>query len=461
MSGNCGQEWSSCRSDAILFANGRTVARRIVATGRSDEARRIPGVPKSPAVPSQHAFGVCRLNYIQFVRQHARPLAFGALHSFYSAPGQTFCIGLFVASFSAALDLTPATIGALYLGGTLGSAVTLLLLGHWIDHVRLVHYSAACIVGLAVACFLAASASGAGTLLLAFYLLRLTGQGLMVHVEATATARAFDSERGRALGITALGIPASELLFPPIAIAAIAAFGWRPTYALFGIVALIVLLPLTQWLLYAIARSPRQRGAGQGAWRGVIAGLMLLLRSRYVWAALPALALLPFFSTAIMFHVTTIAADRGWPLGLIAASFPASAAANVAGLFLSGDIIDRFSARRLFVVQSLPLICGVAILAATHEPWALPVAFACIGFSGGLSKTTQTAMWAELFGTETLGMIRSAVFMYLVVMSALAPFVFGTALTAGASVSAILASFAVAGVLLLVPPLVMERRSPR
>lgn len=397
------------------------------------------------------------MNYIVFVRQHARPLAFGAFHAFYSAPGQTFFIGLFVASFSAAFHLTPATIGALYLGGTVGAALTLLFLGHWIDHIRLVHYSAACIVALAVGCFLAATAGGALTLLLAFYMLRLTGQGLMIHVEATATARAFEKERGRALGITALGIPLSELVFPPIAVAGIAALGWRPTYALFGAVALCILLPLTQWLLYGISRSPRREPSGGGAWRGLVAGLTQLLRSRYVWAALPAMAIMPFYSTAIMFHVTTIAADRGWPLSLIAVSFPASAVANVIGLFLSGRIIDRLSARKLFVVQSLPLLAGVAVLAGVRDTWALPVAFACIGFSGGLAKTTLTAVWAEIFGTDRLGTIRSAVAMYMVLISALAPFVFGAVLSAGASVTAILATFVVVGLALMVPAFAAER----
>ena len=398
------------------------------------------------------------MNLLVFVRRHARPLAFGVLHSFYSAPGQTFFIGLFVASFSASFNLTPGSLGALYLAATLGAAATLLLLGHWIDHIRLVHYSAACIVGLAAACFLASAAGGAATLLFALYLLRLTGQGLMVHVEATATARAFDAERGRALGVTALGLPLSELAFPPIAVAGIAVLGWRPTYALFGVVALLVLLPATQWLLYGISRSPRQFGAGPGAWRRMLVGLNRLLRSRYVWAALPAMALMPFHSTAIMFHITNIAADRGWPLSLIAASFPASAAASVAGLFLSGQIIDRLSAKKLFLVQSVPLLAGVALLAAFRAPWVLPVTFACIGFSGGLTKTTMTAMWAEIFGPETLGTIRSAIAMYMVFVSALSPFVFGAALSAGMSVSAVLGTMAAVGVLLAIPPVAAERR---
>ena len=398
------------------------------------------------------------MHYFTFVRRNIRPLAFGALHAFYSTPGQTFCIGLFVAAFSADLGISASAIGALYLAGTLSAAVTLIFVGHLIDRIRLVHFSAAVILGLAVACFVTAAAAGPFTLFLAFYLLRLTGQSLMIHVEATATARAFDRERGRALGITALGIPLAEVVFPPLAVAGIAALGWRPTYAIIGAIALLVLLPATQWLLHGIARSPRVAAGSTSAWSQLRAGLFMLARSRYVWAVLPAAGILPFCGTAIMFHVTTIAGLRGWPAGLIAASFPVAAVANVIGLFVSGQIIDRLSARKMFLVQTLPFLAGVSVLAAVDQQWALPVAFAGFGASSGLSKTTLTAVWAELFGTAVLGTIRSAVNMYMVVASAIAPFIFGALLDAGWSVSGVLAAFVAVSVVLLVPPVFAERR---
>ncbi len=398
------------------------------------------------------------MHYFTFVRRNIRPLAFGALHAFYSTPGQTFCIGLFVAAFSADLGISVSTIGALYLAGTLSAAVTLLFVGHLIDRIRLIHFSAAVIVGLAVACFVTAAAAGPFTLFLAFYLLRLTGQSLMVHVEATATARTFDRERGRALGITALGIPLAEVVFPPAVVAGIAVIGWRPTYALIGAIALLVLLPLTQWLLHGVTRSPRLAVIGTSAWSQLRAGLFVLARSRYVWAVLPAAGILPFCGTAIMFHVTTIAGDRGWPVALIGASFPVAAVANVIGLFVSGQVIDRLSARKTFLVQTLPFLAGMVVLAAVDQPWALLVAFAGFGASSGLSKTTLTAVWAELFGTSVLGTIRSAVTMYMVVASALAPFVFGTALDAGWSVSGVLAAFVAVSVVLIIPPVFAERR---
>ena len=389
--------------------------------------------------------------FFSFVRQHARPLAFGALHSFYSAPGQTFCIGLFIAVVGRDLAISPAEIGGLYLVATVGSAVALLFVGPWIDHVRLIHFSAAVVAALVLACFIMATAIGPLTLLAAFFALRLTGQGLMIHVEATGTARAFEAERGRALGITALGVPLSEVIFPPLAIAGIAALGWRSTYAMIGAVALLVLLPLTQWLLSGIKRAPPPRGPRVGAWRGLVAGIALLVGSRFLWAALPGLAVMPFISTAVMFYITAIAEAKGWPPGLIAASFPASAIAHVVGLFASGTIVDRLSARGMLPFQSISIAVAAALLGLASGPWALPVAFALIGLGGGFMKPVITAVWAELFGLSVLGAIRSAIAMYMVLISALAPFVFGSLIDAGYGVDAILVAFAIGGAICLLP----------
>ena len=78
-----------------------------------------------------------------------------------------------------------------------------------------------------------------------------------------------------------------------------------------------------------------------------------------------------------------------------------------------------------------------------------------------LAKPTLTAMWAELFGTESLGAIRSAVAMYMVFATALAPFVFGAALAVGMSVSGVLAAFVAAGFALTLPPVAAERMAWR
>jgi len=394
---------------------------------------------------------------LAFARSNPRPLLFGALHSFFSSPGQTYVIGLFVAAIGASLAMGPAEIGALYLAATLLSAVTLIFVGHWIDHIRLVHFSAAVVLGMALACFVAAMVSGPVTLFVAFYLLRLTGQGLMMHVEATATARTFDSERGRALGITALGIPVAQIIFPPLAVAGIAAIGWQATYAGMGAIALLIIFPITQWLLRTFKRAPPGMTKPDGEGQKLIAGLAGMVRSRQVRLIAAAFAVFPFHMTAIMFHITTIATDKGWTAGMLAISFPVLAIFSVCGLFLSGQLIDRISASRVFPYIFLPWLAGIAVMAAGSAEWTLPVAFALIGLGGGFSRTTVTAIWAELFGVSSLGAIRSAVAMFLTFISGLSPFLFGLVLDSGASVSAALWGLVIVGLVLLIPAFMSTR----
>lgn len=400
------------------------------------------------------------MSLLAFARRNPRPLLFGALHSFYSSPGQTYVIGLFVAAIAASLGIGPAEIGALYLAATLTSASTLIFFGYWIDHIRLVHFSAAVIVGLAFACFVTALAAGPLTLFVAFYLLRLTGQGLMMHVEGTATARTFSAERGQALSITALGVPLSEIVFPPMVIAGIASIGWQSTYAAMGAIALLVILPLTQWLLRTFKRAPPGMTTPEGGKMKMIAGLAMLVRSRYVWRILPTLAIFPFHMTGVMFHITNIAAAKGWTAGVIAASFPVMAVSSVFGLFLSGQLIDRITARRLLPFVYLPLLAGIALMAFSDSLWVMPIAFGLMGFGGGMSRTTMTAIWAEVFGVSSLGAIRSAATMFMVFMSGLSPFVIGLALDWGLTVTTILWYMAGFGLLFLVPALTASRSTP-
>ena len=59
--------------------------------------------------------------------------------------------------------------------------------------------------GLVVACFAMGIAPVVAMLVVAIYLLRLTGQGLMVHIFSTSMGRYFDADRGKAISVSAMG----------------------------------------------------------------------------------------------------------------------------------------------------------------------------------------------------------------------------------------------------------------
>jgi len=398
-------------------------------------------------------------SYLEFARRNVRPLAFGFTHVFYSAPGQTYVIGLFVAAMAGTLGVSETAVAALYLAATLTSASTLIFVGHWIDHIRLVHFSGVVVTGLAIACFVTSIAVTPFLLFLAFYLLRLTGQGLMTHVDGTATARTFDRERGRALAITALGAPVSEMIFPPLAIVGIATIGWQASYVVMGVGVVLVVLPFTQWLLRTFKRAPPGMTRPEGEGRKLIEGLSLVVRDRKMQLLLPSLAIFPFAMTAVMFHIRTIAGDQGWSTAALAGAFPMLAATSTASLLASGFIIDRFSARRLYPFVFMPMIAGFAVAAAFPASWAGLLAFALMGIGGGLARTTYSALWPEMFGIGSLGAIRSAVTMFMVFCSGLSPFVFGLLLDFGLTAAGALWVLVGYSVVSLAPILVKDRRS--
>lgn len=386
-----------------------------------------------------------------FLRRNAAALGFGALHAFFSSPGQTIVIGVFAPAMAAAVGLSAASVGALYLAGNLASGCTLIAIGHLIDSVPLRRFSAAVIAGLAAACLVAASATHAAQVWLAFYTLRLCGQGLMIHIEATATARAFEADRGRALGVTGLGLPLSDGAMPGVALALIGWFGWRGAWvALAGCLVLLV-LPLA-WRLAPTSVAPA--GLAMPAHRRIAAALRLLARRRLVAAVLPAVFALPFVLTGLLFYASSVAAARGWTREAMAAAFPAMALMSVVAMMVSGRLVDRFSGRLVFALHALPLLGGLVLLAEVGADWAVPAGLLLVGASGGLAKTSGTAIWAELFGVAQLGTIRSFVAMFTVFSTAAAPFVFGLLVDQGWSWRAIIDG-AAGLVLLLTAPLML------
>ena len=65
-----------------------------------------------------------------------------------------------------------------------------------------------------------------------------------------------------------------------------------------------------------------------------------------------------------------------------------------------------------------------------------------IGLTGGVAHTAITALWAELYGVDHLGAIRSLAVSVSVLSSALGPLAMGIMMDAGTSIEAICVIFA-------------------
>ena len=385
-------------------------------------------MPNSHA-PLSHSAGPLPLSYLAFIAAHGRMLAFGFLLTLFSSFGQTFFISLSGGYIREEFGLTNAEFGLLYSIATLGSATALIWAGRWIDTTGLRRYVTAVCLALAAACIGMATAGHAVLLVLALFGLRLAGQGLMPHTAFTTMARRFDTGRGTALSLAALGHPTGEALLPTVMVTALALLGWRSAWAVCAGVLLAVVLPVLLWLPRSEPAAPEPSPAGSSPSTRPVAARdwtrAEVLRDPRFYMVLPALLAPGFINTGVFFHQIALVESKGWPLSLFAAGFALYAGTTIVTSLTVGPLIDRLGAVRLMPFYLLPLAAALLVLSSTADPLAAAGFMALAGITAGISAIIVAAVWAELYGTRHLGAIRSLSVSVTVLATALSPGLFG------------------------------------
>ncbi len=359
------------------------------------------------------------MNPLPFLRDNARWLAGGFLLTFFSTAGQTAFVSLSAGHVREEYALSNGGWGLIYMIGTLASALTLPHLGPLVD--RLAVRKVVMLVAVMLAAAAAAMALSRHVVLLvvAVYLLRLFGQGMMTHTAYTATARWFSAQRGRALSIVILGHNAGDAIFTNLFVILALAIGWRNAW-LVAAAALLLALPLLASLV-AVDRTPRAsdpvpRVVDARDWTRAE-----VLRDPVFYLAMFGVMAPPFIVTVTLFHQVYLVELRGWSLEVFASAFILLALVNSVFTIVSGQLIDRFSGVALLPFALLPLGLACLVLGFVAAPWA-PFAFmALTGMSNGLSTTLFGAIWPEFYGLRHLGAIRSLVVSAGVLASAAGP----------------------------------------
>ena len=374
-----------------------------------------------------------------FVISNLRWLAGAFLLTLFSSFGQTFFIALSNGGIRDAFGLSHGEFGGLYMLATLLSAATLPFPGRPLDRYPAVTMAVATMLMLACACAVMGYAGSLPTLVLALYMLRLFGQGMMTQTAMTATGRWFAANRGRAVSVVTLGFHVGNALLPFLFVIVAGIVGWRGSWFVCAAFLVVVALPLVSSLVWK-ERNPQSesRPAAQREMKHWTRA-EVLRDPRFYLICLGVLAP-AFVGTAVFFHQVYLTELRGWPLELFASAFVVMSATTATFALLGGWLIDRFSAVRLLPLFLLPLALACFAAACLTAPWAIFVFMALLGVSYGFSSTLEGAMWPEIYGTDHLGAIRSVVVAAMVLSSALGPGVTGYLIDAGVDYSLQLAS---------------------
>ncbi|WP_244136225.1 MFS transporter [Burkholderia vietnamiensis] len=370
-------------------------------------------------------------DYLSFGRAHWRALLFGSTLMMLSSFGQTFFISLFGARLRDELHLTDGGLGTIYAAATIASALSLPVVGRWIDHTTVRRYALSVAAFLSGACLLMAASHSLLTLLACFYCLRLGGQGLMVHTSLTTTARTFPAHRGKAIGLITLGLPLGEAVLPVLAVSTAGIVGWRVTWIAGATLVVVGTLFALRFLPPAIARTR----AADGFSASTRAHTLRLWRDRRLLLTMPCVLASPFISTGFFFHQTRLAQEKHWSLELVAACFIGYAVARACSLLANGPLIDRFGATRMLPFFLVPQAVAMATLAGTSNPIGVPIYLISTGISSGIAATMATALWVEMYGPQHLARVRSSVEAASVLATGLAPVVMGKLIDAGVALS--------------------------
>lgn len=370
----------------------------------------------------------------------SRVIAFGFLATFASSFGQTFFIGLFNPRLQAAIGIDGSQLGLLYAIATLASGTSLFWLGGMLDRISLQRATA-----LAIAIFVSGTllAGHAGTslgLLLAFFLLRLGGQGLMSHLGIVSAARCEGRHKGKTIAWASMGVIVGEATLPALVMAVLPQLQWRGLWVAIGAVLMLLLLPVLISLSRGLSWQENVQSGTQHA--KTIHHRRVLLRQPSFWAGLALLLAPPFMATGFLFEQTVISRQMHWQPGLIGAAFTVFALSRAFGTWSCGRASDRFGAVPLARLQLIPMALAFVCLALPLGPSSIWPVFAGIGYTNGASSVLGGALWVELFGTASMGLVRGVFMACVVASTAIAPMLLGALLSDGAGAGVIGMGFA-------------------
>ena len=257
----------------------------------------------------------------------------------------------------------------------------------------------------------------------------IAGEALLGSLVINVTiAQSFVRKRGRAMGIANLGTGIAKLSIPLCAAYLFVLVGWRNTWAIFGIVApLLVVAPA----LIFVRRSPEDMGLrpdGEPPLQGpdklpsngevLATAKWATLPAETVWSRTEALHLPTFWLLVVTFgiasvgiaglnlHIYSYVTDIGYS-PLIAASFMSTIALTQLGSTLVwGMLADRFDIRKVSCVQFLIQGVGLVTAISSGQIHITYLGFFLYGTGLAGSFVLREVIWANFFGRTSLGTVR-------------------------------------------------------
>lgn len=266
---------------------------------------------------------------------------------------------------------------------------------------------------------------------IALFMLRLFGQGMMTHIAYTEIGRWFVASRGRAISLVVPGHQAGEAILPVLFVLASAAFGWQTAWVAAGATILLLGYPAILVLLRTERIPLHQAGSVDVAQTVKDWTRAEVVRDPVFYLLMIGVLAPPFIGTTIFFHQGYLIELRGYNALAFAAAFPVMAITTVAFALISGALIDRYSATRILPFFLIPMVVATLAAALVTPVWGIYLFMFLFGISYGFTSTLLGALWPEVYGLAHLGGIRALTVSAMVLATALGPGITGALIDLG------------------------------
>ncbi len=367
-----------------------------------------------------------------------------------SVPGQTMGMAVFTEPFMAAFSLGRTELSAAYFFGTLGSSLFLTRAGRWYDRVqaRTMMTGASLTLG-AVLVFISLidwmvaplsspwrSWGALGLILLGYFGVRFTGQGVLTSASRNVLLVWFERRRGLVSGVRGVFVSLGFSVAPLLLAVLIDVAGWRGALWLmaavvggaFALLCLVVVRDTPE----SCGLRPDGVSAEEHAAAAVVAGpeatLMEARQSPVFWVYAGALAIHALFGTAVTFHIVDIFAEAGRDeVAAFGYFLPQAIAATTVNLAAS-TLVDRAALKPFLLAMLGAFVSGAWGLLHLEASWGYWLLVAGFGAGGGLWGVLSNLAFVRHFGRLHLGEISGLAMSLTVFASAVGPLLFSAGL---------------------------------
>jgi len=242
----------------------------------------------------------------------------------------------------------------------------------------------------------------------------------------------FRARRGRAMGYAYLGLGLGGVASPLLINGLIERYDWRRALQIIGILILLVLFPVAQWVTRSAPRDLGlvADGSADGDCKargseGVPENVKMeprnsiaqdvdvgrAVRSLNFWLILAGCTLTIGAIGAVVQHFILFLRDQGYSARWASRASSALLIASLAGRVIVGYVADRYTRKNVMALFYLALGLSVPLLFLAHRPLAVWGFALIFGFSMGADYMLIPLVTAECFGLAALGKLLALLIM--------------------------------------------------